>query len=182
MDDGKIIDLYFARDESAITETDKKYGAYCHSIAYGILNDGHDSDECVNDTYYRAWSAIPPSRPSIFSAFLARITRNLALDRIRRCSASKRGRPESLDELEGFVGDSSVSEEVEVRELGQIISAFLKSKDELTRLVFVRRYFYCDGIADIARRYRIGEARVKTLLFRVRLQLKEELTKRGIFL
>ncbi|MBQ8720465.1 MAG: sigma-70 family RNA polymerase sigma factor [Clostridia bacterium] len=184
MQDSEIIELYFARDERAITETSDKYGTYCTRIALNILDDSFESDECVNDTYLRAWNSIPPTRPNIFRAFLAKITRNLALDKLSAKNSQKRGGRvfESLDELAECVGSSDITERLESEEIAGIINAFLRSERELVRRIFIRRYFYLDSVADIAKAYRIGEGRVKTVLHRARGKLALYLSKEGIFI
>lgn len=183
MGDLEIIELYFARDERAISATSEKYGAYCHTVANNILTDDFESEECVNDTYLRTWNTIPPTRPSVFRAFLAKITRGLALDRIDKRNAAKRGGGEvavSLDELSECVGEGDVLERLELQELGDIITAFLRGERELVRNIFIRRYFYLDSIAAIAKRFFIGEGRVKTILHRARVALGQRLMKEGI--
>lgn len=182
MEDFRIIELYFARDERAIAETSEKYGRYCFAVANNLLADEPESEECVNDTYMRAWNTIPPTRPSIFRAFLAKITRNLALDRIDKRKAEKRGGnlAESLDELSECVGGSDGFEQLELRELTKIINDVLKAESELSRNIFIRRYFYLDSIADISKKYHLKEANVKTILYRTRQRLAKRLAKEGI--
>ena len=183
MQDEKIIELYFERDERAISETDEKYGPYCRKIAYNLLYDEFDSEECVNDTYMKAWSSIPPTRPGIFSAFLAKITRNLALDRLKMASAKKRidHTPASLDELSECIGGSDFTEEMSASKLGEIISRFLKSESRNSRLIFIRRYFFEDTVRDIARLLHLSEANVKTSLHRTRARLAKFLSEEGVF-
>ena len=178
MQDSEIIELYFARDERAIEETATKYGRYCTKIAENLLSDIFESEECVQDTYVRTWNTVPPTRPSIFKAFLAKITRNLALDRVSERNAQKRGGrlAESLDELSECVADDSdVTDTVMLKETAEIINKFLGGEKELARVIFVRRYFYLDSVGEIARFLGIGESRVKTTLFRMRERLKEVL-------
>ncbi len=183
MQDEKIIELYFERDERAISETDEKYGPYCRKIAYNLLSDEFDSEECVNDTYMKAWNAIPPTKPSIFSAFLAKITRNLALDRLKCKGAKKRidHTPASLDELSECIGGFDFSEELSASELGEIISRFLKTEQKSARIIFIRRYFFEDSIKDIARLLRFSEGNVKTTLHRTRARLAKFLSEEGVF-
>lgn len=184
MRDEEIIELYFARDESAIEQSSEKYGAYCHRIAYNILCDLFDSEECVNDTWLRAWGAIPPTRPSLLSSFLGRITRNLAIDRYNAKNAEKRGGrvAESLDELEECVGSSEVEDGMALGELAEMISAFLKGESEAARCIFVRRYFYQADIAEIARKYGFSVSNVKTTLHRTRKRLALYLKKEGVLI
>ena len=180
MQDQEIIELYFARDERAIAATAAQYGGYCQSIAMNILSDMLDAEECVNDTWLRTWNAIPPTRPNVLRVFVGKITRNLALDRYRARTAEKRAGGEfavSLDELDECVG---VTDEGDSALIGESISNFLRTQPELARKMFVCRYFYCDSIADIARRFRVGEGMVKSTLFRVRARLRDHLEKEGI--
>ena len=183
MQDDRIIELYFERNECAIKETAQKYGAYCTKIAYNILRDVFDSEECVNDTYHKVWQTIPPTRPRIFSAFLAKITRNLAIDRYNYKTAAKRGGysvEESLDELSECVGDDDGAD-TDLHELGSMISAFLRGEKEISRRIFVRRYFYEDSIEEIAKGFGLSLSYVKTSLFRTRKRLASHLEKKGIF-
>ena len=183
MQDDRIIELYFQRDESAIKETAQKYGAYCTGIAYNILRDVFDSEECVNDSYHKTWHTIPPTRPRIFSAFLARITRNLAIDRYNYKTAEKRGGyavDESLDELTECVGEGDGAD-TDLHELGSIISSFLRGEKELSRKIFIRRFFYEDSLDAIATGYGLSLSYVKTSLFRTRKRLASYLAKEGIF-
>ena len=180
MQDHEIIALYFERDERAIAETAGKYGTYCHSIAVNILADQMDAEECVNDTWLRTWNAIPPHRPDILRVFIGKITRNLALDKYKARTAEKRFGGEfalSLDELDECVGTDESAEESIV---GETISRFLQGQPELSRKMFVCRYFYCDSIRDIADRFQVTEGKVKTTLFRVRGKLREYLETEGI--
>lgn len=180
MEDRDIIEMYFARDERAIAETSDKYGGYCGSIAMNILSSREDTEECLNDTWLRAWNSIPPHRPNVLRVFLGKITRNLALDKYRARTAEKRAGGEfavSLDELDECVG---TIDEGESAEIGESISRFLRTQSKETRSIFVCRYFYCDSIGDIARRFGISEAKVKTLLFRTRNKLKIHLEGEGI--
>ena len=180
--DHDIIELYFARDERAISETAQKYGGYCESIAMNILSDRMDAEECVNDTWLRTWNAIPPTRPSVLRVFLGKITRNLSLDKYKARTAEKRAGGEfavSLDELDECIG---AVDERESALIGESISRFLRTEGEEARKMFVCRYYYCDSIADIAKRFRVSEGKVKTLLFRVRGRLRNHLEKEGIAL
>ena len=142
MEDSQIIDLYWARLEQAIQETDTKYGGYCRAIAHNILKSMEDSEECVSDTWLRAWNAMPPQRPSVLSAFLGRITRNLSLDRYKAARAEKRGGssfPAALDELSECVpAGGSVEQTMDERELGQAIDRFLRTIPEKQCSLFLR--------------------------------------------
>jgi RNA polymerase sigma-70 factor (ECF subfamily) len=186
MDDAAILDLYFARSERAVGETAAKYGRYCKTVAFNILRNNEDAEECVNDTYMKAWNAIPPERPAIFPSFLGKITRNLSLNRYKEQRTQKRGGGEvalALDELDECV-PSGVSVEAEVisRAVSEVISAFLRSAGEVERIVFVRRYWYIEPVAAIAARFRMSESKVKSMLFRTRNRLRVYLEKEGITL
>lgn len=181
MDDNKIIELYFKREESALSETDKKYGRYCYSIAYNILFDREDSKESVNDTYLGAWNTMPPKRPAVLSSFLGRITRNIALKRYRERSAAKRGGGAvavSLEELsECIAASDTVERTVERQELSRIVDSFLRALPEGERNVFIRRYWYCDEISAIANRYGATKGKIKMMLLRTREKLAKELRR-----
>lgn len=186
MRDTEILDLYWDRDERAITETQRSYGRYCHSIAFHILHDREDSDECVNDTWLRAWYAIPPRRPDRFSLFLGTITRNLSFDKWKSKNAMKRGNGEmdiALDELMECVPSANRTEEaVEAAELERMINAFLHTLPERECGIFLRRYWYVEEYGEIARRFGMNLNTVKTSLFRTRGKLKAYLEQEGIVL
>ncbi|MCH5337769.1 MAG: sigma-70 family RNA polymerase sigma factor [Acetatifactor sp.] len=186
MQDTQIIDLYWARNEQAITESQRSYGSYCHSIAFHILYDRDDADECVNDTWLRAWNAIPPQRPSKLAVFLGTITRNLSLDRWKGKHAMKRGNGEmmlALDELAECVPDRHSTEDaVEAAELERLLNEFLHTLPERECNVFLRRYWYMEEYSEIADRYGMKLNTVKTVLFRTRTRLKDYLEKEGIVL
>ena len=181
MQDSAIIELYFARDQEAIAATSEKYNNYCMKIAMNILQNPGDSEECVNDTYLAAWNSIPPSRPERLSSYLAKLTRNLSINRYKARMAERRGGGEfavSLDELDDCIADESSGFGEE--ELGALISEFLYTVSKETRQVFVRRYFYSDSITTISRRFRMSESKVKSMLHRTRLSLREFLTAHDI--
>lgn len=184
--DAGILDLYWARDEQAIAETQASYGKYCYSIAWRILNDREDSDECVNDTWMRAWNAIPPKRPKQLKLFLGAITRNLALDRWKGQRAMKRGGGETLfalDELAECVPAVQGTEEIaEAEELQRLINYFLHTLAPRECNVFLRRYWYVEEYGAIAERYGMKLNTVKTMLFRTRGKLRRFLEKEGIAL
>ncbi len=186
MNDNDIIELYFARDERALDETRIKYGKYCLSIAFNILGNREDAEECENDTYLGAWNSIPPTRPNIFSAFIGRIARNQALKRYRAKTTDKRYMTEaaiSLDELSECIPDSThFLDELEQNELADIINSFLRSLAAEERRVFVCRYWYCDSIADISSQFGFGQSKVKMMLLRTREKLLNYLKKRGVFI
>ncbi len=186
MEDNQIIDLYFSRDQQAISATEEKYGPYCRTVAYNILQDDADAEECVNDTYLRAWEAMPPQRPARLAAFLAKITRNLSFNRIERNSAKKRGGgevPLALLELEECLpSGESVEEAVEERLLTEALETFLRSQPPLQRQIFLLRYWHLFPIRAIARHMAMGESRVKIMLHRTRLSLRDYLEQEGILL
>lgn len=185
MEDYKIVGLYWKRDENAIKETSSKYGAYCFSIADNILHNTEDSEECVNDTWLNAWNAMPPQRPTKLQMFLAKITRNLSFNRFNARSAQKRGGGEILlvlDELADCLAcEADVASEYEARELGRCIRSFVKSLPERDGNLFVRRYFFTESIAQIARKYGLTENNVTVILSRTRKKLKTHLVKEGFF-
>lgn len=182
MEDNRIVDLYFERSETAISETSQKYGKYCHCIAYNILNSELDAEECVNDTYLRAWDAIPPARPRLLKSFLGRITRNLALDRYDREHAVKRGGEceIALDELGECIPESDGREMSDELAMKESINRFLASLPKQTRIIFIRRYWYLISVADIASGMGLSVSNVKVILMRTRKKFKEHLEKEGI--
>ena len=183
MEDHAIIDLFFARDESAILETERKYGAYLNQVVYGILRSPQDTEEIVSDTYYGAWEAIPPAVPKVLKHFLARIARNLCFKRLEYQNAAKRAHAQTaLDELEECIPDAAHATERlwEAGELARLLNAFLDGLSDLECAVFVSRYFYCRTLAEVGERYGISERRAKYLLSRLRAGLRALLEKEGI--
>lgn len=183
MDDDKIIALYFDRSEQAIQESDKKYGSYCNVVAYNILCSPEDAEECISDTWLRAWNVIPPTRPTNLKAFFGRITRNTALDRYRKRRAEKRGHgeiPAALEELGDCVSqeDHTISD-LEAKRLIQCINTFLRSLSEIKCNMFVLRYWYLEPISKIAHRMGCSEKKVKNTLYRTRDNLKTYLEREG---
>ena len=184
MEDFKIIDLYFARNELAITETSNKYGRLCFSISHNILYNTEDSEECVNDTYLSAWKTIPPKKPNNFMAFICKITRNLSLKRLDYNMAQKRN-PElivSFEELEAVLSDNQIKENVENQDISTAISKFLRNESADNRNVFLRKYWFCDSVKSISEKYGFSEGKVKSMLHRTRNRLKDYLKKEGISL
>lgn len=183
MEDVKIVQLYWDRNESAITETSNKYGSYCTSIAQNILGNHEDALECVNDTYLNAWNSIPPHRPNMLSTFLGKITRNLSFNKYKHDHARKRGDgqlPAALDELSECVsGKEDVSAEIEYYELVKCIDSFLDSLPLDKRKIFVCRYWYNDSITEIAKQFHMKENAVSMTLARLRKKLKIILVERG---
>ncbi len=186
MTDENIVALYWERDEAAVVETQQKYERYLTKIAYNILNNMEDSLECVNDTYLRAWKAIPPHRPQVLSTFLAKITRRVSIDMIRKRTREKRIPTEytySLAELEDCIPDNSMVEgKMDAELLGIAINQYLRTLPEETRHLFICRYFFLDSLKEAAKYCGIKEAKAKTLLYRARCGLKAYLEKEGFFL
>ena len=183
MEDKEIIELYFAKDERALTETAAKYGSMLKSIALRILGDERDSEECVNDAYLAVWNSVPPETPKSLGAFLGRVTRNTALNRYAYYTAAKRSR--ETEALLGELGDvvSSGGQPdalLEAAQLGKYMSDYLRALPRTKRLIFVRRYWYCDSIADIARKFGFSQSKVKSLLMRIRNGLKIYLKGKGV--
>lgn len=186
LEDAAIISLYWRRDAQAIPATAEKYGSYCTAVARNILRDQRDTEECVNDTYLRAWNAMPPHRPAVLSAFLGKITRNLALNRHRKDAAEKRGGGEAdavFEELSQVVSHRDTPEsDLDRRELLGAINEFLAALPDTKRRIFVCRYWYFDSVPDIARRFALSENHVYVTLHRLRTQLRRRLSERGFVL
>lgn len=186
MNDTEIVDLFWARSESAISEASKKYGRLCRSIAMNILSNSQDTEECVNDTFFKAWNSMPENRPTVLSAFLGRITRNLAYNRYKHKHVQKRGGGEItlvFEELEDCISsDKSILSELEANELAKLISDFLRTLNEEIMIIFVRRYWFSDSIATISEQFGMSESKVKSILFRCRKKLKLYLEREGVIL
>ena len=183
MDDSKIIELYFERDKTAITQTKDKYGKLLYSVSYNILNVREDAEECENDTYMAAWDCIPPNNPQVLSAFLSRITRNISFKKLRQQTAQKRGGTSvelPIDELASAVSDGSNA--IGQLELTEILNAFLRELPIRERQVFICRYWYCDPVKDIARQFGFTQSKVKMMLSRTRTKLIEHLKKEEVFI
>lgn len=184
MEDHEIVALYWARSEQAIAETRKKYGTYLHSIAWRILHDARDAEECVSDSYHDAWNAIPPNRPAVLAAFLGKLTRRGAIDRFRRAAAEKRGGgelPLALEELGECVasGGAAIEDELEKRELAAALRRFLAALPQTERNVFLSRYWYCESVKDVARRFGFSESKTASMLRRTRMKLRKTLEQEG---
>lgn len=179
-----IVELYWQRNESAIAETAAKYGKYCYAIAYGVLGNAGDAEESVNDTYLDAWNSMPPHRPSVLATFLGKLTRRISIDRWRRRNADKRGggRMELvLEELsECIAAGGDVERAVEEQMLGESINRFVKALPQPEQQVFLCRYFYMDGVEDIAKRFGFTQSKVKSMLHRTRAKLRKFLEKEGM--
>lgn len=182
MEDQDILQLYQDRDEAALTETAQKYGAYCGAIARNILGNREDAEECLNDTWLRAWNAIPPRCPNPLSGFLGAVTRNLAFDRWQRLHAQKRGGGQTalaLEELGECVSGRDADSDWERRELEEALRAFVKTLAPDRREMFLRRYWRVEPVSEIARRFGRTENQVSTILYRIRKKLKAYLIERG---
>ncbi len=181
--DEEIIELYWNRDESAISETDSKYGRLCRYVANHILSSLQDCEECINDTYFAVWNAIPPKRPNKFSSYVSRVTRNLALTKFDYLTAAKRNAEavRSLEELgECVSGRDSIDSELAGQQIELAISEFLWEQEEEKRNIFIRRYWYFDSIEEICRQTGFSKNKVKSMLFRMRGKLKAHLESEGI--
>lgn len=182
MEDERIIDLYWERNQTAIAKTQEKYGRYCGSIAGNIVHDVQDAEECVNDTWMHAWNSMPKERPQLLGAFLGAITRNLSLDCYRRKHSKKRGGgelPYIYEELRDCVGSEEPDAQLQRQELLCVINRFLAGLDTETRVIFLRRYWYADRVAVIAARLFISESKVKSSLYRSRRKLRKVLEQEG---
>lgn len=186
MEDEAIVSLYWDRDERAIRETEEKYDRYLTKIAYNILNDREDSRESVNDTYLAAWDSMPPHRPGVLSAYLAKLTRRISIDRFRYRTRDKRAGSEytlSLSELDDCVSGGNTTEEIiNVKLLADSIGIFLRLQSKEARTAFIARYYFLDSIKEIALSHGMSESKVKSLLHRTRIALKKHLEEEGFCL
>lgn len=182
MTDSQIIELYWARNEDAIKQTDYVYGSKLHYLAQRIVQNFEDAQECVSDTYLKTWDTIPPKRPEYFFAYIAKICRNFALGVLDWKSAAKRkGEVVALtQEMEACIPDPQHERKLEGEELGEILNRFLETLSYENRVIFLRRYWYLDTISEIAIRYGVSESKVKTSLHRTRAKLHAFLEKEGI--
>ncbi len=184
MEDEKIIELYWARQEKAIYETDKKYGKYCNTISFNILKNNEEAKECVNDTYLKAWNSIPPQRPNILKAYIGKITRNLAINRYDKKKAKKRDYTLeiALEELDECISsNNNVENKINYNELVNILNNFLSELSQDKRKIFLERYWYLYSIKEISLRNDISESNVKTILLRLRQYLKDYLKEGGLY-
>ncbi len=185
MEDTKIIELFCARSEQAVSELDQKYGRLCHKLSYNILNNHDDADECVNDTYLGVWNAIPPAKPNPLQSYICKIVRNISLKLYERQSAVKRSSNYgiAMEELEEYLPSANTVEaEIETKELAQIIQRFLDTLTEENCVIFLRRYWFCDNYQEIAKRVGLTEKTVSVRLTRIRKQMKNYLLEREVFL
>lgn len=183
MDDCTIVNLYWFRNPEAISRSCEKYGNYCRAVARNILPDRRDTEECVNDTWLKAWNAMPDDRPSLLAQYLGKITRNLALTRWRASRTEKRGGgelPLVLEELAECVSSADTLQAVEAAELGESINRFLRTLPRRECDLFLRRYWFAEPASEIARRYGMRQNTVRTILFRSRKKLQCHLEKEGL--
>lgn len=184
MEDRAIVDLYWQRSDRAISETEAKYGRYCRTVAFNLLNSIEDSEECVNDTWLRAWNLMPDKRPALLSAFLGGITRNLAISMYRRRTSKKRGGGETalaLEELSSCIpSDADPQREYESREFARALGRFVSGLPEAERRVFVSRYWYLASLEDISRCAGFSLSKTKSMLLRIRGRLREYLREEGL--
>ena len=184
MEDRKIVDLYWQRDENAIPETAAKFGGYCRTIAYNMLSDAEDAEECLNDTWLRAWNTMPTNRPSRLAPYLGKLSRWISLTRLREKTSLKRGGGETalvLDELADAVDSGAdVEKAVELKELNAALRRFLKTLGETERQVFLARYWFIASIAEIAEKFGFSESKVNSMLHRTRKKLLGYLKEEGL--
>ena len=186
MEDFEIVSLFWERDETAISEARAKYLAYCRYVAANILSNSEDIEEVLNDTFLGVWNSIPPNKPQKLSAFIGKITRNLSLKKYRKNCADKRGAGVvalSLDELsESISPNTTVEDEISVKELACIVDTFLRTLSDNERRVFVRRYWYFDSIETMSTQFGYSKSKIKMMLFRTREKLKKHLEREGVTL
>ena len=184
IDDIRIIELYFERNEQAIKETDIKYGKLCHKLSYNVLNNRQDSEECVNDTYLGVWNRIPPARPGNFKSYISTIVRNISIDKFRKQKAQKRSANMvmALDELTDVLPDERYAPGRNDEEIGKLLSIFLRKQKEEVQRVFVLKYFYFESNRAIAEKYGFTERKVTNMLARTRNKLKKYLIEEGIYI
>ena len=186
MEDEQIIQLFFRRAEIAIEKVQEKYDKFCRYVVSHVLEDDRDIEECVNDAYLRVWNAIPPEHPESLRAYLAKICRNLALDRYSYNSAQKRNIAieSAFEELENFLPtiEGRVDEELQYREFQMFLNDFLKKQSKEARIYFVRRYFYGESISEISKSCKVHEEKVKATLYRMRKRLHKVMREEDIYL
>lgn len=184
IDDIRIIELYFERNEQAIKETDIKYGKLCHKLSYNVLNNRQDSEECVNTTYLEVWNRIPPTRPAKFKAYISIIVRDISIDKLRHLTAKKRSADMvmALDELTEILPDERHAPGRNDEEIGKLLSIFLRKQKEEVQRVFVLKYFYFESNRAIAEKYGFTERKVTNMLARTRNKLKKYLIEEGIYI
>ena len=178
MQDYEIVDLYWARNQDAITQTDVKYGSYCRKIAMNIVGSAEDSEECINDTYLKLWNAIPPEKPDSLKAYGSKTVRNTSINRAEYNSAQKRKLNALCEELgESVPSAGSIADE---NELNRLLNDFLRGLKKETRIIFILRYFHGEQTESIAQKMDVSDSKVRSTLFRTRQKLKDFLEKEGI--
>lgn len=185
MEDEKIIELFFERSEQAIQELDIKYGKICRGFSYHIVGSRQDAEECVSDAYFGAWRTIPPAKPDPLLAYICKIVRNLSLKAYYKKAAAKRNSvyTVAMEEIEACLAHpNTVEREVEASELARILEQFLDTLTAENRVIFLRRYWFCDSCRDIAARVGLSEKNVSVRLTRIRKKMKEYLREREVFL
>lgn len=184
MDDTRIIALFFSRDENAIVQSDVKYGQYCRSISYNILNDHQDAEECTNDTYLQAWNTIPPTKPENLKAYLGRIVRNVSLNKFKAKKTQKRKSNEfsaAYDELENVLSSGqSIDKFIDEMHLKDLIETFLDKQTKENRKIFLARYWYFESITEISTKLGVSESKTKMSLLRMRNSLRNFLEQEGV--
>lgn len=182
MKDSEIVDLYWRRDQNAIMESDVKYGRMLRSVSENFVPTKQDAEECVNDTYFKAWNKMPTDRPDHLGAYLSKIVRAVSVDRFRAEVADKRGGPQiASSELSELIpSDFSMDEHIDSVLLKDAINGFLQTLPQINRVIFVKRYFFCESINEICGETKQGAPFVKTALYRMRGQLYEILHKEGL--
>ena len=184
MNDGEIVKLFWKRNENALELTRTKYGSYCRSIAFNILRNGEDAEECVNDSLLNAWNSIPPNKPRNLRTYMGKLVRNVSLNRFEHYSAQKRGGTQAelaIGELENSLSDEAdVFAHLEGEAITRCINALLQNSSKEKRNVFVKRYWYLCSVNEIAKDLSISESKVTSILFRMRNELKETLEKEGV--
>lgn len=183
LEDSQIIELFFERSEQAIAELSEKYGKVCSSVSRNILKNELDAEECVNDAYLAAWNTIPPQEPNPLLSYLCRIVRNLSLKKYHSNTAAKRNNyyDTTLDELvECIASNTTIENEVFAKELSQQLNSFLATLRQKDRVMFVRRYWYCDSVSEIASYFQMNSNAVSVRLLRIRERLRKYLKKEGI--
>ena len=186
MEDKYIVDLYWERDEKAITETAAKYGRYCYSIAFNILSNTGDAEESVNDAYLNAWNSMPPHRPAILSTFIGKLTRFVSLKKWREKRTIKRGGGNidlAYEELSDCIpANTGIDEDLDKQELAKVLNNFLDEFPEIEQKIFVRRYWYFDSISTISVGFGFSESKVKSMLHRTRKKLRSKLSEEGVII
>lgn len=184
-DDSRILELFFERSEQAIQELDVRYGKICYMLSYNIVNNRMDAEECVNEAYLGVWNTIPPARPSALLPYVAKIVRNISLNRYWKNSAAKRDSrcTVALQEIGDVIADrTTVEDEIQVRELARMIGDFLETLSRENRIIFIRRYWFLDSYKDISDFMNLSEKTISVRLTRIRKKLKRYLKDREVFL